>query len=74
MLFHHAIPDLLSCFIGRRYFAASAASMAAVASGESGVTLESNRLRIFPSLPMRNLLKFQVMLPGNGEFAPASAT
>src|ERR1035438_9036930 len=56
-----------------RYFAASAASMAAVASGESGVILEVKRLMIFPSLPMRNLLKFQVMLPGNGEAAPASA-
>jgi hypothetical protein len=56
------------------YFAASAASIAAVTSGESGVTLELKRLMIFPSLLMRNLLKFQVMSPGNGEVAPASAT
>src|SRR5476649_1550163 len=34
---------------------------------ESGVTFESKRLRILPSLPITNLVKFQPMLPGNGE-------
>src|SRR6266581_2904524 len=59
---------------GRHYFVASAAVMASVASVESGVILESKRLRIFPSLPMRNLVKFHLILPGNGEASPASAT
>src|SRR6266404_8404962 len=56
------------------YFDASAASMAAVTSGESGVVLGSNRLMILPSRPMRNLPKFHLMSPGKGESFPASAT
>jgi len=56
------------------YFAASAASTALITSGDSGVTFELNRSRILPSRPTRNLLKFQVMLPGKGESLPASAT
>src|ERR1700722_6482202 len=48
--------------------------MAWVTSGESGFTLESNRFTIVPSRPMRNLVKFQRMFPGNGELAPARYT
>src|SRR5579883_1967116 len=44
--------------------AAKAASMAWVTSGESGTTLDSKRLRIFPSRPIKNLLKFHLMSPG----------
>lgn len=45
-------------------FSANAASTAWVNSGDCGVMRESKRLRILPSRPIRNLLKFQVMLPG----------
>src|SRR6266446_5735355 len=55
-------------------FCAKAASMAATTSGASGTVLGSNRLRIFPSRPIRNLPKFHLMSPGNGESLPARAT
>ena len=58
----------------RPHFAASAASMAFVTSGEPGFTEELKRLMILPSRPMRNLVKFQPILPGNGEFVPVSAS
>lgn len=64
-------PPHWGVFRGAHYFASSAASMAVVISVESGVTLDSKRLRILPSLPMRNLLKFHLMSPGNGESLPA---
>jgi hypothetical protein len=40
------------------YFAASAFSIAAVTSGESGVTFGSNRATIWPSRPTKNFVKF----------------
>ena len=40
------------------YFAASAFSIAAVTSGESGVTFGSNRATICPSRPTKNFVKF----------------
>jgi hypothetical protein len=46
------------------YFAANAASSAAVTSGDSGAAFESKRLMIFPSRPIRNLLKFHLISPG----------
>src|ERR1041385_8858870 len=60
--------------LANHYFAASAASIASVTSGESGVALESKRLRILPSLPITNLLKFHLMLPGKGDCSPARLT
>src|SRR2546423_4936532 len=56
------------------HFAASAASIASVTSGESGLVRGSKRLMIFPSRPIRNLLKFHLMSPGYGDSGPASAT
>ena len=56
------------------YLLSSAFSTACVNSAESGFTFESNRFRIFPSRPMRNLLKFHLMSPGKGEPAPANST
>lgn len=58
----------------RIYFAARAASMACVTSGESGFTLESKRATMFPSRPITNFVKFQRMSPGKGESLPASTT
>ena len=55
------------------YFAANAASIAFVTSSESGFVIEPKRARIFPSRPMRNFVKFHLMLPANGEFVPASS-
>ena len=40
------------------YFVANAFSIAAVTSGESGVTFGSNRATICPSRPIKNLVKF----------------
>src|SRR2546421_294668 len=56
------------------YFAAKAASIAAVTSGESGVVRGSKRLMILPSGPTRNFPKFHLMSPGKGEASPARAT
>src|ERR1035441_2308934 len=56
------------------YLLPSAFSTACVNSAESGFTFESNRFRIFPSRPIRNLLKFHLMSPGNGEPSPANNT
>src|ERR1051326_4079109 len=52
---------------------ASPASISFVTSGESGTVFESNRLRILPSFPIKNLLKFHLMSPGKGESFPARA-
>ena len=67
-------PRILNPPRGKSYFAASAASTALVTWSESGFTLESKRFRILPSRPIKNLVKFQRMLPGNGESLPASIT
>ena len=56
------------------YFAVSAVSTALVTSGASGVVFGSKRFKILPSLPIRNLPKFHLMSPANGESFPASAT
>jgi len=56
----------------RTYFAARAVSMAATTSGASGDGAGSKRLRILPSRLIRNLPKFHLMSPGNGECSPAS--
>jgi len=52
----------------------SALSMACTMSGESGLTFDSNRFSTFPSRPIRNLVKFQRMSPGNGDSLPANIT
>lgn len=57
----------------RNYFWDSAFSTACITSGESGVVRGSNRCRILPSRPMRNLPKFHLMSPGKGDFSPAKA-
>ena len=54
------------------YLAARAASMDPITSGASGAVRGSKRLIMVPSRPMRNLPKFHLMSPGNGESLPAS--
>jgi|LauGreDrversion4_2_1035121.scaffolds.fasta_scaffold470465_2 hypothetical protein len=55
------------------YFLASAVSMAAVSSAESGATPESNRFSTDPSRPIRNLPKFHFTSPGNAALGPVNA-
>lgn len=55
------------------YFAFSAASMAAMTSGASGLVLGLKRWSTVPSLPTRNLPKFHSMSPGNFASGPVSA-
>ena len=54
------------------YLAARAASMDPITSGASGAVRGSKRLIMAPSRPIRNLPKFHLMSPGNGESFPAS--
>src|SRR5437879_5255755 len=59
---------------GAAHLEARAASIAAITSGESGLVECRKRRMIFPSRPIRNLLKFHLMSPGNGDSGPARAT
>src|SRR5260370_7182495 len=57
-----------------RFSEASALSIDAVTSGESGVTAGSKRARICPSGPTRNFLKFHLISPPVFRFAHFSLT
>ena len=57
------LAGLLILYRTRAAYCARAFSMAAVTSGESGVTFDGNRATIRPSRPITNFVKFHSISP-----------